>query len=175
MNTKKLLIGIIVVALLGIAGYVWLGGFSNPEIKRITTSEIYVVGKPYHGSVKDDKFGRLFMEAGKLVEEKKIAGDPGNIFYNDPEKHKDSINAIVGIVVSDPKINLPEGYQLITIPAGKKAVQGKIDAHYLLAPTKLFPAIFGYAKDNNITLQDFFLERYPDTHHAEAIIFEKEK
>ncbi|MFC5272147.1 GyrI-like domain-containing protein [Adhaeribacter terreus] len=175
MNTKKLLIGIFVILLLGGAGYGWLGGFSNPEIKQITTSEIYVAGKEYKGSVKSDKFGELFLEAGKLVEEKKLAGNPGGIYYNDPEKHKDSINAFIGVVISDPKMTLPAGYAVRTIPAGKKAVQGSINAHYLLAPNKLFPAIFNYAKNKNILLQDFFVERYPDTRHAEAIVFEQEK
>ncbi|MBK0403439.1 GyrI-like domain-containing protein [Adhaeribacter sp. BT258] len=175
MNTKKLLLGFLVIILLGGAGYAWLGGFNNAEVKQITTSEIYVVGKEYKGSVKSDKFGVLFLEAGKLVEEKKLAGNPGSIYYNDPEKFKDSINAFIGVVVTDPKMALPAGYELRTLPAGKKAVQGNINAHYLLAPNKLFPAIFNYAKNKNITLQDFFVERYPDERHAEAIVFEQEK
>ena len=175
MSTKKLLLGILVILLFGGAGYALLGGFNNPEIKQITTSEIYVAGKEYKGSVKSEQFGVLFQEAGKLVEEKKIAGEPGGIYFNDPEKYKDSIHAFIGVVISDPKMTLPAGYELKTLPAGKKAVQGSINAHYLLAPNKLFPAIFNYAKNNKIALQDYFVERYPDTRHAEAIVFEQEK
>jgi effector-binding domain-containing protein len=173
MNNKKFL-GIILILILAAAGaYAYLGGFAKPEVSQVTTSEIFVAGKAYQGPVKSEAFGKLFQEAGKLVAEGAITGDPGNIFYNDPEKHQDSINAFVGVIISDPKTNLPAGYEVRSVPAGKKAVQGTIDAHSIISPSKVYDAIFKFAKDQKITLQDYFIERYPNSHRAEILVLEK--
>lgn len=174
MNNKKFLIAIFSIILISAGVYAYFGGFSKPEISRITSPEIHVAGKEYRGSVKSEAFGNLFLEAGQLVEQKKITGDLGGIYYNNPEKHQDSIHAFIGVIVPGANTTLPAGYQIRTLPAGKKAVQGAIESHLVLAPGKLFPAIFKYAEENNIPLQDFFVERYPDADHAVVLIYEKE-
>ena len=173
-NNKKFLIAIFSIILVTAGVYAYFGGFSTPEITRIVSPEIHVAGKEYKGSVKTEEFGNLFLEAGQLVAQKKITGDLGGIYYNDPEKHKDSIHAFIGVIIPNLNTPVPAGYKVRTLPAGKKAIQGKIESHLALAPAKLFPAIFKYAEENNIPLQDFFVERYPDTDHAEVLVFEKE-
>ena len=173
MKNKKFLIAIFSVILISVGIYAYFGGFSHPEISQITSPEIHVAGKEYKGSVKTEEFGNLFLEAGQLVEQKKITGELGGIYYNDPEKHRDSIHAFIGVIIPTLQTPIPADYKIRTLPAGKKAVQGKIESHLALAPSKLFPAIFEYAKKHNIALQDFFVERYPDTDHAIVIIFEK--
>ncbi len=173
MKNKKFLIAIFSIILLSAGAYAFFGGFNKPEIKRVLSPEIHVAGKEYKGSVKAEEFGDLFLEAGQLVEQKKITGQLGGIYYNDPEKHKDSIHAYIGVIIPDLNTPLPAGYKVRTLPAGRKAVQGSIKTHLALAPSKLFPAIFEYAKENNLQLQDFFVERYPDTDHATVLVFEK--
>lgn len=173
MKNKKFLIAIFSVILVTAGVYAYFGGFSKPKIERTLSPEIHVAGKEYKGSVKTEEFGNLFLEAGKLVEEQKIPGDLGGIYYNDPEKHKDSINCFIGVIIPDLKTPVPAGYKVRTLPAGRKVVKGSIESHLALAPAKLFPAIFQYAKENNIPLQDFFVERYPDTEHAVVMIYEK--
>ena len=173
MKNKKFLIAIFSIILVTAGVYAYFGGFSKPEISQITSPEIHVAGKEYIGSVKTEEFGNLFLEAGQMVEQKKITGDLGGIYYNDPEKHQDTIHAFIGVIIPSPQTPIPAGYKVRTLPAGKKAVQGKIESHVALAPAKLFPAIFKYAEENKIPLQDFFVERYPDTDHAVVMVFEK--
>src|SRR5688572_10833850 len=173
MKNKKFLIAIFSVILVTAGVYAYFGGFSKPEITRITSPLIHVAGREYKGSVKTEEFGDLFLTAGQMVEQKKIAGDLGGIYYNDPEKHRDSIHAFIGVIITDLNTPIPPGYKVRTLPAGKKAIQGKIESHLALAPAKLFPAIFKYAEENKIALQDFFVERYPDTDHAVVMVYEK--
>jgi hypothetical protein len=173
MKNKKFLIAIFSIILISAGIYAYFGGFSTPEITRIISPEIHIAGKEYQGSVKADEFGDLFLEAGQLVAQNKINGELGGIYYNDPEKHQDSIHAFIGVIIPNLNTPIPAGYKVRTLPAGKKAVQGKVESHLALAPAKLFPAIFSYAKEHNIALQDFFVECYPDTDHAEVIVFEK--
>lgn len=173
MKNKKFLIAIFSIILVSVGIYAYFGGFSKPEISRITSPEIHIAGKDYKGSVKNEEFGNLFLTAGQLVEQKKITGDLGGIYYNDPEKYRDSIHAFIGVIIPDLNTPIPAGYTVRTLPAGKKAVQGTIESHVTLAPAKLFPAIFNYAKEHKIVLQDFFVERYPDTDHAVIMVFEK--
>jgi len=173
MKNKKFLIAIFSIILVTAGVYAYFGGFSTPEITRITSPEIHVAGREYKGSVKTEEFGNLFLEAGKLKEQNNFNGELGGIYYNDPEKHQDSIHAFIGLIIPNPKTPIPAGYKVRTLPAGKKAIQGTIESHLALAPAKLFPAIFKYAEENKIPLQDFFVERYPDTDHAVVIVYEK--
>jgi hypothetical protein len=173
MNNKKFFLAIFLIIILAAGGYGYLGGFNKPEIKKVVTSEIYLAGKPYYGSVKSEAFGNLFQEAGKLVEEKKLTGDLGGVYYNDPEKQSDTIKAFIGVIVPSPSVKLPAGYQIRTLAAGKPALQGDIDAHIMLAPNKIYPTLFHYAKENKLTLQDLYIERYPDTRHAQIIVLIK--
>jgi hypothetical protein len=173
MNNKKFLFAIFLIIILAAGGYGYLGGFNSPEVKQVVTPEIHIAGKPYYGSVKSEAFGNLFQEAGKLVENKKISGDLGGVYYNDPEKQNDTIKAFVGVIVPDPSVKLPAGYQIRSFAAGKKALQGDIAAHIILAPNKIYPALFDYAKEHKLVLQDLFIERYPDSRHAEILVWLK--
>jgi hypothetical protein len=99
MNNRKFLLTGLVIISLAVGFYAWLGGFNTPEITQITTTEMLVAGKEFKGSVKSEELGKLFHEAGKLVEEKTIPGELGNIMYNNPEKNNDSIRAFIGVIV----------------------------------------------------------------------------
>lgn len=173
MNNKKFLFTGLIIVGLALGFYGWLGGFNSPEITQITTTEMLVAGKEFKGSVKSEELGKLFQEAGKLVEEKKIAGDLGNIMYNNPENQNDSIRAFIGIIVPSKEVKLPAGYELRSVPAGQKALRAQIKAHYMLAPGKIYDAVFNYVKQNNLQARDFFVERFPDTKHADFLIFLK--
>lgn len=173
MNNKKFLFTGLIIIGLALGFYGWLGGFNTPEITQITTTEMLVAGKEFRGSVKSEELGKLFLEAGKLVKEKKIAGDLGNIMYNNPEKQNDSIRAFIGVIVPSKEVKLPAGYQIRNVPAGQKALRSQINAHYMLAPGKIYEAVFEYAKQNKLQIQDFYVERFPDSHHADFLVFLK--
>ena len=173
MKHKKFFISIIVVLLIAAGGYGYMGGFNQPEIKQVLTSETYIAGKAYHGSVKSEAFGDLFREVGKLAEEKKISGDPGGIYYNNPENENDSIQAFIGIIVADSKVALPAGYSIRVLPAGQKALQANLKGHFTMTPNKAYPALFDYAKEQKLALQDVFVERFQGEREAEFLVLLK--
>lgn len=171
MNTKKFLAFGFVIIGIAVGFYAYLGGFNQTKITQVISKTIYIAGAPYNGSLKNETFGKLFEKAGKLVEEKQVAGELGGIYYNNPEKSNDSISAFIGIVIPDTTVKLPAGYSIRTVPAGKYILEAKLNAHYMLAPGKLYPALFDYAKSNNLQLQDYFVEYYPTTRHAAVQVF----
>ena len=68
------------------------------------------------------------------------------------------------MVIQDSTINLPEGYELLRVPGGREVVRAEIEAHYMVAPGKLYEAIFDYAKKKDLELETFYVEWFPDDH-----------
>lgn len=172
--SKKFLI--IIMALLAVAfGYYgYLGGFDSPQISIKTSRKQYVAGQYYEGPADSPKFGEYFKRVGQLQESKTLAGRLANIYYNNPEAKSDTIKAFVGIIVSDSSVALPAGYELRVWEGGKKVVQVTSRANYLLAPNKLYPALFDYLKENKLETSSLYLEQFPEKDLAivEAVLVE---
>ena len=159
MNKKfPLIIGLLLAIGFGI--YAYLGGFNQVNITTTTSKPKFVAGKYFAGSMKDKTLGNYFQEAAKLLEDKEINGHFGNIYYNNPEESHDSIQAFIGIVVADSLVKLPTGYELRKWPGGQPVLQTTVNAHYFLAPNKLYAKLFDYAKENNVKLKKQYLEEF---------------
>lgn len=152
--------------------YGYLGGFDSPEITITTSKPRYVAGQYYEGPADNPAFGEFFTKAGRLQESKTLPGSLANIYYNNPEEKGDSIKAFIGILVADTSVALPAGYELRLWKGGHKVVQVSTRAHYLLAPNKLYPALFDYLKNNNLKSGSQYLEVFPKKDQAlvEAVL-----
>lgn len=157
---------IVFILLIGFGIYAYLGGFNKVQVIRTTSKPVFIAGRYFEGSMKDKNLGIYFQEAAKLLEEKKIAGYLGNIYYNNPEEAHDSIRALIGVVVPDSLAPLPEGFELRKWPGSKPVVQASVNAHYFLAPNKLYSELFDYAKKNKLNLKKYYLEEFPDTRYG---------
>ncbi|GAB3542560.1 hypothetical protein GCM10027443_43580 [Pontibacter brevis] len=143
--------------------YTYIGGFTAPEVSVITSETKYVAGQPYVGSIEDEALGKAFQRAAEVLEKKELEGMLGNIYYNDPDKSGDSLRAFVGIFVPDTtNITLPAGYELRTVPGGRKVIHAEVSASVVVAPKKLYAAVFDYAREENLKLEDFFVEWFPE-------------
>ncbi|WP_242921465.1 GyrI-like domain-containing protein [Pontibacter liquoris] len=158
---KKLLYGIAALAIILLVVYTFIGGFAAPEVRLATSQTRYVAGQPFEGSIKDEALGKAFRRAGELVESKKLAGTPGSIYYNDPEHSGDSLKAFIGVLVTDTSITLPQGYTLRTVPGGRKVVRAEATANVAILPKKLYGAVFDYAKEHKLKLEEFYVEWFP--------------
>ena len=165
MNKKFLLI-ILLVLTIGFSVYGYLGGFNQVQIISTTSKPVFVAGKFFAGNMQDKTLGGYFQEAAKLLEEKKVAGYLGNIYYNNPEEAHDSIQAFIGIVVPDSSAKLPAGYELRQWPSNQPVVQASINAHFFIAPNKLYSGLFDYAKKNKLNLKKLYLEEFPDKRYG---------
>lgn len=169
MSRWFLLIGAALVAIF--AGvYVWLGGLKEPEVALLTTDgPVFLAGRPFEG-VPDAKFGQLTAEAAELQRRGTVKGVLGNIFYNDVEKKGQPVKAFVGIVVPDTAQALPVGYRYRTFAAGQRVLRARTDAHFLLAPGKLYSAVKEQAESRKLTSRNVFLEQFPESGPAEVLM-----
>jgi len=158
---KKFLYIMVGFAILLLVLYTYLGGFTAPEVTVKASEEMYVAGIPFKGSLEDEKFGNAFRRAAEVLDNGELDGTLGNIYYNDPERG-DSIDAFVGLIISDTTVALPEGYELRVIPAKKKVLHAEANANVALLPKKLYTAVFDYAKENNLKLETFYVEWFPE-------------
>jgi len=155
-----------VLTALALGFYGYLGGFDSPDISINTSEPVTMVGKYYAGRVEDKQFDQLFQEIGKDLEAKKLTGTLANIYYNNPEDQNDSIKAFIGVAVKTSPTPLPDGYELRQLPGGKRVVRVTSRAHYLLAPNKLYPALFDYLKDEKLKVKEQYLEMFPQKEAA---------
>lgn len=141
--------------------YTYLGGFTAPDVKLATSDTMYVAGQAYEGSVEDEQMGKLFMRAAEVLDKKELTGMLGNIYYNDPDKSGDSIRAFIGVIVPNADVKLPAGYELRTVPGGRKVIHAAAEGNMALLPRKLYKAVYDYAEEENLKLEDFYVEWFP--------------
>ncbi|RDV13786.1 AraC family transcriptional regulator [Pontibacter diazotrophicus] len=151
------------VAIVLLVLYTYIGGFTAPDVSVITSETKYVAGQPYEGTIKDEALSKTFQRAAEVLDNNELEGMLGNIYYNDPDKSGDSLRAFVGIIVPDTNnITLPAGYELRTVPGGRQVVRAEVNATIAVAPDKLYAAVFDYAQEENLQLEDFYVEWFPE-------------
>lgn len=158
---KKLFYVMAGFAVLLLVFYTYVGGFTAPDVQVTTSETVYVAGVPFEGSVEDEAIGDLFQRAAQLLEQNELQGTLGNIYYNDPDKSGDSIRAFIGIIIPDSTARLPQGYTLRTVPGGRQVVRAEVNARIAVAPQKLYEAVFDYAQEEKLELEDFYVEWFP--------------
>jgi hypothetical protein len=172
--SKKFLIVVFGLMAVAFGYYGYLGGFNSPHLSITTSMPQYVAGQYYEGPADSREFGDFFKKAGQLQESKTLVGSLANIYYNNPEEKGDTIKAFIGILVPDSSVALPAGYEWRMWEGGRKVVQASIRANYLLAPDKLYPALFDYLKANNLKTSPQCLEQFltKDSAKVEVMLIE---
>lgn len=159
---KKLLYILAAIAILITVLFTYLGIFTTAEVVVKPSETMFVAGIPFEGSVDDEKFGNAFRRAAELRDKGELKGMLGNIYYNNPEAKGDSIEAFIGLIVPDSTVSLPADYELRQVPAMKKVVQATANANVIFLPKKLYTAVFDYAKENDLDLETFYVEWFPE-------------
>lgn len=165
MNKKFLLVMVVLAAIVG-AFYAYLGGFSKAKVSEVNTQQLYVAGRAFKGSTKDNQINDAFRRAAEVLDKKELDGVLGNIYYNNPDQQNDSIDAFIGVIIPDSAVQLPADYTLRVVPGGRRALRAEVNAHYMLAPNRLYEAIFDYAKEQKLTLETFYVEWFPENHQG---------
>lgn len=156
----------LVVAAIAVGIYAYVGGFAKVDITQTTTSDMIMAGRYFEGNPDSEEMGDVYRSVGQAVEQKKLTGDLGGIFYNNPTKESKTVKAFIGVIVADSTAALPAGFELRRVPAGAPVLQGTLDASMMIAPKNLYSALFDYAEENNIKLQEFYIERFPENKPA---------
>jgi hypothetical protein len=161
---KKFLLVMAVLSIIVLAFYTYLGGFSSASVSEVNSQQLYVAGRPFKGTTKDEAINKAFQRAAEVLDKKELEGVLGNIYYNNPEQRTDSLDAFIGVIMPDSAVRLPADYELRVVPGGRSALRAEVDAHYMLSPNKLYEAIFDYAKEQNLKLETFYVEWFPEDH-----------
>ncbi|MGV3641638.1 MAG: hypothetical protein ACO1NZ_14025 [Adhaeribacter sp.] len=175
--SKKFLLIILVLSALGIGYYGYLGGFDQPQISRVQSTTRYIAGQYFEGPADSEAFGEYFKKAGQVQESGAMPGGTlANIYYNNPEAQSDTIKAFIGIMMADSSAALPAGYHWRIWKGGQQVVRVSTQAHYLLAPNKLYPALFDYLKEHQLKARSQYLEAFPAKDQAiiEAVLARKQ-
>jgi hypothetical protein len=164
MNRIFLILSLFLIVAVAVA-YYSLGGFKKAEVKLETTAQpVFLAGRYFEGPAGSEAFGDLTREAYEIRTSGKLRGTFGNIFYNDPVKSSEAARVFVGLVVDDTvSQQLPPGYRYRMFAAGQRVLHATIEASYLVAPGKLYDGVKEQAKQNGLTLQNVYLERFPNT------------
>jgi hypothetical protein len=170
---KKFFIYMAVVLALAVGVYAYVGGFSSVAISKTTSEQIFVVGRYYQGNPEAKELSERFTEVGQLVEKKQLTGDFAGIYFNQPTKETKLLKAFIGVAVADSTVAVPPGFELRVVPAGKPVLEGTSEASMMLAPKKIYEALFAYAAENNIGLQELYVERFPEGKPAQIQVFLK--
>ncbi|WBA41241.1 hypothetical protein [Hymenobacter canadensis] len=169
MNRIFLLLSLLLIVAAGVAYYM-LGGLKKADVTLETTAQpIFLAGRYFEGPANSEQFGDLTREAYELRTSGKLRGTFGNLFYNDPAKASDNAKVFVGLILDDTVSQpLPPGYRHRVFAAGQRVLHARIEASYLVAPDKLYTGVKDYANQNNLTLQNIYLERFPTTGPVEV-------
>ena len=151
--------------------YIYLGGLREPAVALETTAApLLLAGQPYHGLVSAEEFGQLFRQAKAAQDGGPLAGSAlANLYYNDPEKARDSLRAFIGLAVADSSRPLPAGFRYRLVPAGQRVVAARLrGVSYLLAPNRLYPAAFDFVKARKLTRRPFYMEQFGADEQAQV-------
>ncbi|GGK73890.1 GyrI-like domain-containing protein [Rufibacter glacialis] len=159
---KKFLIYMAIVIGLVLVFYTYMGGFAEVKITKATSTSLFVAGKYFEGSTEAEELGQIYQQAGEAVEQKQLTGDFAGIFYNNPSRDSKTVKAFIGVAIQDTSVALPAGFTVRVVPGGQPVLKGELDANITIAPRRIYSALFDYAKEQNLTLQEFYVERFPE-------------
>ena len=142
--------------------YINAGGFEEVEIIQKTSKKKYIIGRFFEGNVKSEKFSNLFLEIEELKKTQNYKGHLGAIYFNNPEKSKGNIEAFLGVISEENINNIPADFEKEEITEGK-VIQGKVKASNIfgISISKVYNAIFKFADEKKLTLDEYYIEWFP--------------
>jgi hypothetical protein len=148
--------------------YVRLGGFNSPVVQYTQEGPYFLAGVLFEGRVKDPRMGALFDSTSALLERKEMEGTLAAYFHNDPNKAEGKVKVFIGIAMTDTLTPIPAGWQWTTIPS-RDAIKSTLDAHFMIAPVRMYPAMETLATELGRKLREESLELYPSERLVIAI------
>ncbi len=161
--TKKNLIRVgffVTLILIGIVGYVSMGGLNEAELTVNEDAEYLMYGKLFKGSAKTE-LGNQFKIVDSIVSPYKDKGVVAGFFYTNPSKGNNYlVEVFVGIQLNEKLSKDIEGFEYRKLNFSK-SIQGKQNAHFLFST--LYNDIFQYAEAKEYVLDSIqAFERYPE-------------
>ena len=161
MSKKSILITFITVAMLGLCGYAYLGGFHEVEISKVPVGSYKIAGKHFEGKVQSDSLGKIFFVAKKYVKNHDDANSIAILYYKSADNSIGKIDCFAGVLLESNAENLPKDFEIREITV-KEVLRARFEGHRLVTPepNTMYQKIKKYADENNISLQKVYIEKY---------------
>jgi len=151
----------IVIIIIASIIYAQLGGTKDIRITKVSTNGYLFIGKKYEGKRSSKQFGKLMNETADLVKANQVKGSFAVYHFINPDSEKDTLNSLVGIIVSDSLQTAPQDYTLKKIPT-QEVLQAVLISHWLVSPSpaEVTQKLQAFALSNGFILGDTILEKY---------------
>ena len=157
---KVVIIGAVLVALLSVAGYAWLGGFRSDRILEVYNQHRVVYGTPYQGKYGDLKLREIVVTTKQLLEDSVPAGKLIVVNYDSTATPED-INQLIGIISPNAPPNALQNLTQYTLPAGSY-IRVQLYGHPVVRsiPEQVNQQVEKYAEQQQLTLGSEVIEHY---------------
>lgn len=161
MSKKSILITFIIVAIAGLCGYAYLGGFHKVEISKITIGSYKIAGKHFEGKVQSDTLSNIFFVAKKYVQTHDNANSIAILYYQSADISIGKIDCFAGALLASDAENLPKEFEVKKFKV-KEVLRARFEGHRLVTPepSTIYQKIKTYADENGIQLQKIYIEKY---------------
>jgi hypothetical protein len=160
---KKAFGVIVLIIVLSIISYAFLGGFKSIEKSVENKPLIHIAGTEYKGKIGSDSLQILFMQSKDLVESEETATSIAIVYYGEADSKSGAVHNFVGVVVGDkPVYQMPANWEIKTFKKNN-SVKGCIEANVLAMPTPedMLEELKSFAKEKNLETDSIFIEYYP--------------
>ena len=166
MNIKKIGLLIVVISLISVVGYLYLGGAQSVSVAIKKLDGYTIIGTEYTGRYKSKEIETLFYTTKQLLNSDSIEGKLVVINYPLAQDsiEKGFVKQFIGIAIEhyyDYDKRLKFNYTIRKIDCDS-ILQASITSHNLVMPhpEKVEKKIAGFAKKNNLSIANFTIEKY---------------
>ncbi|WKN40857.1 hypothetical protein [Tunicatimonas pelagia] len=158
---KKIVIGgAILVTLLSVAGYAWLGGFQTEKISEVSHPRQIVYGTTYQGKYGDLKLREIVVKTKQLLEDPTLSGRLVVVNY-DSTAASEEINQLIGIITSDASSEALQNLTQDSLAEGSY-LRVQLYGHPVVrsTPEQVDQKVKKYAEQRQLTLGEEVIEHY---------------
>ncbi|UII28225.1 hypothetical protein LVD15_07310 [Fulvivirga maritima] len=164
---KKIILGILTVALVGTFIFFKLGGGETLDFQEKDYPHLYISGKEYVAKYNDPKMEKLFFQAKKIAEQR---GDCNLtvVNYLTPVM-KDSVRQFIGVTSTDSTIISGMAFNDVRTFHNARFLSTVITAHNLVMPRPedVREEANNYAEKQGYKLDEYTIEVYKDSRDME--------
>ncbi len=156
---KIVIIGAILVILLSVAGYAWLGGFRSEKISKVSNQLRVVYGTTYQGKYGDLKLREIVVKTKQLLEDPARSGHLVVINYDSTAS--ENINQLIGVISPDASSEALQDLTQDTLSAGTY-LRIQLYGHPVVRsiPEQVNQKLKAYAEQQQLTLGKEVIEHY---------------
>ncbi len=131
--------------------YIAIGGFSSPDITRVTAPSYKLYGEKFAGYAESKEYSHRFDKFEKLLASDSVEGVTAEFVMSIAMKKRDSTYSFVGLIRTDGKEGLGS-YQVYEVPE-REVLQATIISHRAFGPVRAYAELEEYAREHDLEIR----------------------